>query len=148
MVKRKTNILFCAMVIILSILILGSIQKTDAAEIQPMFDNFISAFTNAQVSSSGNLEIVNTYTGSPGITTRVVMTTYIEKRVLGLFWNRVDIGVSNNQWVDTSYEDNYYSKRYNFQLTSTGTYRVTATYDFYGSSSNPETINKSVIVTY
>ena len=70
------------------------------------------------------LKIYYDYTGLSGKTTKVVITTYIEKKTLGLFWSRVENGQPNNQWVDTSYT---------FQLSSTGTYRVTVTYKVYGS---------------
>lgn len=100
--------------------------------IAPLYNNTSSASSNINISNSGQLKIYYDYTGLSGKTTKVVITTYIEKKTLGLFWSRVENGQPNNQWVDTSYTLDYYKLR-TFQLSSTGTYRVTVTYKVYGS---------------
>lgn len=73
------------------------------------------------ISSSGKVTI-NRYTGFPLTTTKAVITMYIEKRTLGLFWTRVDIGEPDNQWVDTIKNYSYNGSR-TYQLSSSGTYR-------------------------
>ena len=84
------------------------------------------------INNSGKLTITYKYSGSPEITTKAVITTYVEKKFLGLFWRRVDIGTTDNKWVDTIYNYMYNGSR-NYQLSSSGTYRVTIIYKIYGS---------------
>ena len=104
----------------------------NAAEIQPRLNNTISTATTMGISSSGKLTVAYNYVGVPGVTTKAVITTYVEKRFLGIFWSRVDIGTTNDEWVDTVYQDQYSGGR-SYQLSSSGTYRVTVQYKIYGS---------------
>ncbi len=104
----------------------------NAAEIQPRLNNTISTTTTMGISSSGKLTVAYKYVGVPGVTTKAVITTYVEKRFLGIFWSRVDIGTTNDEWVDTFYEDQHIYER-SYQLSSSGTYRVTVQYKIYGS---------------
>lgn len=46
---------------------------------------------------------------------------------MGPFWERVDIGITNNKWKDTV-NDYRYSGTRTYQLSSSGTYRVTVIY--------------------
>ena len=103
-----------------------------AAEIQPRLNNTISTATAMNINSTGRLTVTYKYVGVPDVTTKAVITTYVEKRVLGIFWSRVDIGTTNDEWVDTIYEDEYSGGR-TYQLSSSGTYRVTVEYKIYGT---------------
>ena len=78
--------------------------------------------------------------------TSAKISTYVERRVLGLFWVKVDNGQPNKTWVDTSTATTY-NKQYTLQLPQTGTYRVTAEFIFYGSSGS-ETVTKQPTATY
>lgn len=116
-------------------------------EIAPCYNNVLTANSTATISSSGVITVKNTYTGSQSVTTKAVITTYIEKRTLGIFWSRVDIGQTNDEWVDTIY--NYkYSGSHSAQLPSTGTYRVTVEYVIYGSGGAADTITKEIEKSY
>ena len=66
---------------------------------------------------------------------------------MGIFWTRVNIGYTNNVWHDstTSY---IYSNYFEFQLTSTGTYRVTVTYTVSGTGGPADVITLTDILTY
>lgn len=122
--------------------------KAHAAEIAtPYYNNTLSARTTIAISSTGELSVVNSYQGFENVTTKAVITTYVEKKVLGLFWTRVDIGTTDDQWVDTIY-NYYYTGRHNFQLNSTGTYRVTVTYKIYGSGGTADEIECQETKTY
>lgn len=100
--------------------------------ITPYYNNVKSASTVISINNSGKLTITYSYSGSPSITTKAIITTYIEKKTLGLFWTRVDIGTTNDEWVDTINSSSYSGTR-TYQLSSTGTYRVTTVYKIYGS---------------
>ena len=116
-------------------------------EIAPCYNNVVSASSVASVSSTGVLKVTNSYNGDSSVTSKAVITTYIEKRTLGIFWSRVDIGQTNDEWVDTIY--NYkYSGSHSVQLPSTGTYRVTVEYVIYGSGGAADTITKEIEKNY
>lgn len=103
-----------------------------AENIQPRLNNTISTLTNMSITSSGELNIGYNYSGVIGVTSHAVIKTYVEKRTLLFFWSRVDIGTTDNVWVDTVYQEFYTGGR-SFQLSSSGTYRVTVQYTIYGS---------------
>lgn len=116
-------------------------------EIMPYFNNVNTATANLSISDNGKLTINYKYTGYSGVTTKAVITTYIEKKTLGLFWKRVDIGTTNNEWVDTIYNYKYTGSR-THQLSSTGTYRVTVNFKIYGSGGAADEIERQIKVSY
>ena len=96
---------------------------------------------------SGVLNIHNVYNVSSGTGfTNAEMHTYVERRVLGIFWVKVDNGQPNKTWLDAS-TSRVYSNVFTLTLTQTGTYRVTAEFTFYGSNGS-ETLTKQSTVTY
>lgn len=116
-------------------------------EIAPCYNNVVSVSSMASVSSTGVLKVTNSYNGNSSVTTKAIITTYIEKKTLGIFWRRVDIGQTDDEWVDTIY--NYkYSGSHSVQLPSTGTYRVTVEYVIYGSGGSADTITKEIEKSY
>lgn len=119
----------------------------NAQEISPRYNNVDYASSNADVSSSGTLTITNKFSASNSVFSRAVITTYIERKTLGLFWSRVDIGQNNDEWVDTVY-NNVYTGSHSHQLTKSGTYRTTVEYVFYGSGGAADTISKEIEVEY
>ena len=132
------------LVMLLSMMSMVIYQKSQAAT---MFNNMYSTYTNAIIASDGTMTIYESYDGIPGVTTRGELTTYIEKRILGIFWKKVNNGQPNNQWVDTIY--NYrYSGSHSHQLSSTGTYRATVIYKVYGTGGDPDELTSQVVVTY
>lgn len=132
------------LVMLLSMMSMVIYQKSQAAT---MFNNMYSTYTNAIIASDGTMTIYESYDGIPGVTTRGELTTYIEKRILGIFWKKVNNGQPNNQWVDTIY--NYrYSGSHSHQLSSSGTYRATVIYKVYGTGGDPDELTSQVVVTY
>lgn len=128
------RILATVLVLCLSIVPFCSISASAVTEdeITPYFNNTLSTTTAMNINSSGKMTISYQYSGYASITTKAVITTYIEKKTLGLFWTRVDIGTTNDQWVDTINDYRYTGSR-TYQLSSSGTYRVTVVYKIYGS---------------
>lgn len=116
-------------------------------EIMPMFNNTGNASVVVSINDSGKMTITYQYVGFSGITTHAVVTSYIEKRTLGVFWTRVENGQTDNQWVDTL---NGYSATgtRTCNLSQTGTYRVTAIYKVYGSGGAADEIECQATATY
>lgn len=96
--------------------------------------------------SSSTLEIHNAYTITGAGFTSSEIHTYVERRVLGIFWVKVDNGQTDKTWIDTS-TTRAYGKNYSLSLSQTGTYRVTAEFTFYGSNGS-ESITRQETVTY
>ena len=133
--------------IIAIILILSSSTSAFAVfSYEPKFNN-ITANSVASISDGGLLTITNKYQGIKGTTTKGEITTYVEKKTMGFFWTRVDIGQPDNQWHDVIY--NYmYIGDHTFQLASHGTYRITVIYVISGTGGDPDTITRTTTKTY
>lgn len=141
--QKKLSILLALCLIIP----LFSFTEVSANQIMPRYNNTASADIETSVNTDGVLKINYSCIGYSGVTTKIVMTTYIEKKILGLFWTRVDLGNSEKEWVHTinSY---LYSGPRNFSLPSKGTYRTTVTYTVYGSGGATDEITCQDTITY
>lgn len=131
---RIKKILATLLVLCLSIVPFFSVSAAAVTqeEVMPLYNNTASVTTAMNINSSGKMTISYQYSGYPSTTTKAVITTYIEKKILGFFWSRVDIGTTDDQWVDTINDYRYTGSR-TYQLSSSGTYRVTVVYKIYGS---------------
>ena len=76
-----------------------------------------------------------------------VVEPYFNNKVLGLFWSRVDIGQTNDKWIDVIYENVYTGFHY-FQLSDKGTYKVTTEFVVYGSGGPADTITRTTTTQY
>ena len=108
--------------------------------VMPAYAVVIDASCDCTVTADSTLYVLCSYgTAADSGVTRVDVTAYVEKRTLLLFWNKVDIGLPNNEWTDTCY-GLYGSASFSTQLPASGTYRVTYTMDIYKGSTLVETI--------
>lgn len=143
--KKLVSLILANVLLLLIVFVPANAAVQD--EIAPCYNNVVSVSSVASVSSTGVLKVTNSYNGDSSVTSKAVITTYIEKKTLGIFWSRVDIGQTNDEWVDTIY--NYkYSGSHSVQLPSTGTYRVTVEYVIYGSGGAADTITKEIEKNY
>ena len=117
----------------------ASAASAQSNEIVPFYNNTRVVRTYCSVDDNGELAISYNVDGISGVTTKIIITTYIEKKILGLFWTRVDNGQANDQWVNTYHTSKYNGERY-FDLPSTGTFRVNVTYVVYGSGGSADSI--------
>ena len=118
-----------------------------AQMVEPYFNNTVTASNRASVSSSGELTITNSFTAGKNVFSKAIVTTYVEKKVLGLFWSRVDIGQTDNKWIDVRY-DNVYDGTHSVQLSDKGTYRVTTEFVVYGSGGPADTVTETATTEY
>lgn len=134
MKRRIIGLLLLVMILVTSVLTVSASEG-----VMPRLNNTASTSTNFTISSSGKATISAVYNGYKGVTTGATVTSYLEKKTLGLFWSRVDIDEPNNAWVDTSsdYADVF---AHEFQLDSKGTYRATVTYRISGSGGATDVI--------
>lgn len=118
-----------------------------SSEITPRYNNVNYARTTATVSSSGLLVVRHRLNGIQGVTARTEIPTYVEKKVLGLFWSRVDIGTEDNCWYIHVGSYTYDGSR-QCQLSSTGTYRITSVYVITGTGGAADEITSTYEITY
>ena len=115
--------------------------------IAPCLNNGTSSRATFSISSTGVASLNNSYTGIPGVTTKVKSNMYIQKKTLGVFWTKVDIGTSDNEWNDTSTTVNG-TFRHTFQLTSKGTYRALFTLTFIGTGGSDDKVSEKIVDEY
>lgn len=115
--------------------------------VEPRFSNVISTETGFTINNTGLACTTVGYTGIQGVTTRIMCKVYLEKKVLGLFWTRVDLGNTNDEWLDTSTEvvDRF---SHTFQLDSTGTYRAVFYIACCGTNGDNDIVEKTIEVKY
>ena len=144
MIKTKKTTL-C--VLLVAVLMFSTSMAVFAASPYETRYNTVTASSSVSISDSGLLTIANQFQGIREKTTKGEITTYVEKRTLGFFWTRVDIGQPNNQWYDVVY-DYMYIGSHSFQLNSHGTYRITVTYVISGTGGEPDIITRTITKTY
>ncbi len=141
MQNRKVIVLFLTVLLMFSSLC----QPVHADSEGLRYSYVSSAKSIPSVNSSGFLYIAISYSGYSGVTTGAKITTYVQKRILGIFWNRVNNGQPNNEWVD-NVSGSSYNGHHELQLSSTGTYRVTTEFTIYAvSGSEPITCQNTVV---
>ena len=74
-------------------------------------------------------------------------TVYIQKKFLGLFWTKVDIGTTDDEWVDSSTNVSG-AFSHSVQLGSSGTYRAVFEIKMYGSGGATDTIEDKIEKKY
>ena len=142
--KRKS--MFCFLIAVI-LMITASTNAFAASQNETRYNNTVMASSSASISDSGLLTVVNQFQGIKGKTTKGEITTYVEKKTLGFFWTRVDIGQPNNQWYYVIY--NYlYDGVHIFQLKNHGTYRITVVYVISGTGGEADTITQIMTETY
>ena len=121
--------------------------SADDYEIEPYYTNVFRAGTSFNITPSGLSCVGVTYTGYADLLREAKCEIYLEKKFLGLFWNRVDIGVTDDVWVDYSnaITDNFYHE---FQLSDTGTYRAVFKVTFYGNNGMNDVVEEEIDQKY
>ncbi len=125
---------------------IAAYENTDSG-IAPAFNNCVTCVFGFHINSQGVANIDVEYNGFPDRFTRCQITAKIQKRVLGIFWKRVDIGLPDNYWVSISSDVNGYFFR-GFQLSETGTYRAVIVLEVYGVDDTIDKIEETIEAVY
>lgn len=123
----------------------NSVQAADDVAV-PYLNNTMRATTSVTI-KNGVLHFNNQCAGFSNLTTRIRVTSQIERKAGGLLWTTVDTGTPNNQWVDTVYGYDF-NKAHSFKLPSKGTYRVVAIFRVSGSGGPDDVIRNNAEKTY
>lgn len=145
--KKSISKRLLSFIVMCLMLISTGTFMANAQEVTPRYNNVDTAASYANISSSGVITVTNRYYADSSVFTKAIISTSIEKKTLGIFWTKVDIGQTNDEWVVTSY-NNSYTGSHSHQLTKTGTYRATVEYVIYGSGGSADTITKEIEVAY
>ena len=140
--KRFLTLSLTLLLLVMSIYV--PLYKASAAI---TYNNTTSATLNCSIDSSGRLSAALSVVGKLGKTSRIGVELYVEKKVLLVFWKKVDIGCPNNIWTDSVNATNY-SNTFQTDLSSTGTYRTTVTYTVSGSGGADDVITLTDTKTY
>ena len=140
---KKAILLLLTVASLMSCMTFFASANADDYGIQPFYSNVNSATLDFVITDSGLAGVSVIYTGIQGVTTSVRCEIYIQKKNLGLFWNKVDIGITDNVWVDTSnkFHDNF---SHTHQLSSTGTYRAVFKVTFNGTGGSPDVVEDKI----
>lgn len=135
--------------LILLVVILSTIFLPASAEtgIMPRYNNTSGTATNFTISSAGKASVAASYYAYADSFQSATVTSYIEKRTLGVFWSKVDIGTPNNEWVDT-FTHYTGSCGHEIYLEKTGTYRATVVYEISGTGGATDVIDYEQERTY
>lgn len=141
--KHRTLSLFLIVLILCTTFLPAAAQES----ITPRYNNTGATTTNFGISADGKASISASYYAYPDYFQSATVTSYIEKRTLGLFWSRVDIDMPNNEWVDTS-TVSAKAFAHEVYLDQTGTYRATVIYEISGTGGATDVIEYEQERTY
>ena len=142
--KRFKICLICIMLILGCIQIPVSAMGTD---IVPYYNNTVNANSYFTISEDGVATVDISYHGVSDITTGATITTKIQKRTLGLIWTTVDIGTTDNVWIDESTSVTF-STSHSVKLKSKGTYRVAVDFVIRGTGGANDEISQTATCEY
>ena len=112
----------------------------------PYLNNSSNTRSEFTIDDNGNAEVVVRYWGIQGVTTGATITTKIQKRFLLVFWNDVDIGTPNNEWIDESTAVSY-SNVHSVSVPK-GNYRVKIKYVIRGTNGSDDVIEETLEAKY
>ena len=123
-------------------LVMGVLVPARQAKAAMYFNNTISASVSASVNSSGKMTTYMSVSGISGVTTRIGVELRIQYQIYGIFWKTVDIGYTDNVWIDST-TSIAYSNTFDFNLSISGNYRARVTYTVSGTGGADDVITKN-----
>ncbi len=143
-IKIISLILICILLISCPITAYASeISNEQQMLVTPRFSNCSKCVVTFTVSDPNTAYVGVTYNAYSDTFVQAKVTVQIQKKFLGLFWRTVDIGYSNNEWVDYSSAVNGYF--YNsFTIDGTGTYRANFVVEIKGKDGSVDVIEDSI----
>ncbi|MBR7098597.1 MAG: hypothetical protein IKC59_04205 [Clostridia bacterium] len=145
--KKIICFVLCITTLLCSLSFSAFAAEAEKDAIEPRYNNVAMTDSSFVILSNGSAEVTVAYYGSSGITTGATITTQIQKKVLGLFWKKVDIGVADNTWVE-NVSDHSFGTYYTVQLTDKGTYRAKIHYTIYGTAGPADEIDDLLTYKY
>lgn len=145
--KKLLTLILVLTMLVSSLHITAGAEDGASNEIQPRLSNIYVYEVDFDISSTGFASVYFDYFGDSDVFESATVEIYLEKRFLGIFWNRVDIGETDDVWVDNFYETDGYVE-HTLQLSKTGTYRAKFKMTFRGTGTEDDVLEKTVQATY
>ena len=144
--KRVFLAILCCILLIGSIPV-ASFAAMGGGEIAvPLYNNTTKTTSNFTINDSGVASISATCIGKTGVTTSICVEIIIEKQNMNGTWTAVNIGTTNNVWIDTS--TNPILLANHTATLSHGTYRAVFNYTVSGSGGADDVIESIIERTY
>lgn len=131
-----------AISLILVVLSVVSIFGITAVAIEPRWNNTNTTLASLVIDDSGMANVAFNCIGISNVTTSIVAETKLERK-WGLLWLDVDGAL----WIDATTKS-YLSTQHNFQLSKTGTYRMTTEFTVSGTGGEKDEIKVTSQDTY
>ena len=125
----KRNIQLFKTILLICTLIISFHYEIFFAQITDSYD-ISSIIATMNINSNGQMNVIYRSVCNATTTNKMEITTYVEKKILGLYWERVNINTINNEWIDTIYDFHYNDCR-SVQLSSRGIFRCTVVFHIY-----------------
>ena len=115
--------------------------------VAPCYDNVFECEFEFSVIDPNIAQVSVEYSGISGDFKKAEITVKIQKKVFLLFWDTVDIGEPNDEWVETSTALNglFYNT---FDVNGTGTYRALITVEFTGVDGSVDVVEETIEYKY
>lgn len=144
---RKILSLIICVVLLGCVFAIGtSAAVPDESAVMPCYNNTIMTKSNFNIDENGVATVTVSYFGYNGVTLGGKITTKIEKLISGN-WVTVNIGTTDNTWIDESSSVNFRTT-HTVQLTSSGTYRAVIEYRVWGNGGAEDVIPATIEKTY
>lgn len=145
--KRRFTIIW--LFILAFILLFANVSSVFAANegVAPRWSNCNKYTFSFNVLDPGEAHISVSYIAESGVFVQAKSTVKIQKKFLGLFWTTVDIGTTNDEWVE--YCTDVYGDLYNyFPVSGTGTYRAVFKLEITGTNGSVDVIEDTIEYKY
>ncbi len=142
---KKILIIFLSLVLV-SLTTISAFAQEDYG-IAPCYANIDWCDLSFCVYDPNTAEVYVEYYGISGDFKKAEITVKIQKKVFLLFWDTVDIGEPNDEWVETSTALNgdFYNT---FDVNGTGTYRALITVEFTGLDGSVDVVEETMEYKY
>ena len=144
--KRVFLAILCCVLLIGSIPV-ASFAAMGGGEIAvPLYNNTTLANAKFSINSEGVATVSITYVGIPGVSQSATIVTKLEKQNANGSWSIVEIGTTDNVWIDSTTKTTLLVTH--SATVSHGTYRAVINYTISGTGGTADTIEKIIEYTY
>lgn len=116
-------------------------------EIEPRLNVALNSSSTFTIANTNKATVSVRYVADSSIFQKATVTVKIEKRFLLVFWNVVDIGYTNNQWVASSTNPNGVLSN-TFTVNGKGMYRARITLEITGNNGQKDVIEETLEYEY
>ncbi len=140
---KKTK--FVIALLLIAALMIGNMATVGASDIMPLYDNcFYCNFSFVVTNGTGYISI--DYDTMENFTS-FSSTVKVQRRVLGIFWDTIEIAEGTEEWVVNS-TATHDALDCIFPVDRTGTYRAVFEVYFYGQDGTVDVIEDKRTSTY